>query len=216
MIDIKNGRFTDILPNNLSSQPETQAFAYALSRQIEKLVKAAERVSFLTAISEAPEEILDYIAIELRTPCYKMEYCVDIKRSLILSTLPYYMKLGTTAMVNSIISTIFGNGHIIEFFEGGLEPHHFQVSISGAEETSRPTAEFRDVLEAVKRKSQWLDAVLLIFSQMNFTLRMGGALATVMSTPIPEQPDNISFGTDERVGGRFSTVSTTIIAEITA
>ncbi len=216
MIDIKSGRIVDILPENLSSQLETQAFAYALSRQIEKLVKAAEGVSFLTAIEKAPEEILDYLAIELRTPCYREEYSPEIKRSLILSTLPYYMKLGTTAMVNSIVATIFGNGHMIEFFEGGLEPHHFQIKITGAEETSRPTSEFREVLEEVKRKSQWLDALLLEFSEMRSELRIGGALSTVMTTPIPEQPDNISFGSDERIGGSFSSVTTTEIAEISA
>ena len=37
MIKLSGSRFTDIMPDNLASQVETQAFAYAVGRQIEKL-----------------------------------------------------------------------------------------------------------------------------------------------------------------------------------
>lgn len=213
MTDLRSGRITDILPDNLSSQLEAQAFGYALHRQVEKLLGMAEKVSFLTAIDRASDEILDYLAIELRTPCYKMEYSTEVKRALILSTLPYYMKMGTTYMVNSIIQTIFGNGHIIEFFEAGLEPHHFAVSIKGAEATTRPTSEFREVLEQVKRKSQWLDYILLEFDTMESTLHIGGCMGTSMTTPIAEQPDNIKFEGTERLGGPVGTIMATPVTE---
>lgn len=213
MINLRSGRITDILPNNLASQIEVQAFAYALHRQIEKLCDMADKVKFLTAIQEAPDEILDYLAVELRTPCYKMEYSTEVKRSLILSTLPYYMKMGTTYMVNSIIQTIFGNGHIVEFFDAGLKPHHFMVRIQGAEATSRPTTEFREVLEAVKRKSQWLDSVVLEFDQMERVVRIGGRMTSITKTPIAEQPDNIRFEATVRMGGGMNTVQSTPLTE---
>ena len=213
MINLRSGRITDILPDNLASQLEVQAFGYALHRQIAKLCDMADKVKFLTAIQEAPDEILDYLAIELRTPCYKMEYSTEVKRSLILSTLPYYMKMGTTYMVNSIIQTIFGNGHIVEFFDAGLNPHHFMVHIQGADATSRPTTEFREVLEAVKRKSQWLDAVVLEFDQMEHTTRFGGRMSSTMTTPMEEQPDNIHFEKTERIGGTVGTAMTTPLQE---
>lgn len=213
MTDLRSGRITDILPSNLSSQLEVQAFGYALHRQIVKLCDMADKVNFLTAIQEAPDEILDYLAIELRTPCYKMDYSIEVKRGLILSTLPYYMKMGTTYMVNSIIQTIFGNGHIVEFFDAGLEPHHFQIHIKGAEATSRPTAEFLEVLNAVKRKSQWLDSMLLEFEQMKHTARIGGCLASTMITPIMEQPDDIQFKNAGRIGGKMGTSTSTPVQE---
>lgn len=182
MIDLRNGRITDILPRNLASQLEVQAFGYALHRQIEKLCNMADKVKIFTAIQSAPDEILDYLAIELRTPCYKETFPIEVKRRLILSTMPYYMKMGTTYMVNSIIQTIFGTGNIVEFFERDMDPHHFMVHISGAEATSRPTSEFREVLEQVKRKSQWLDGVELVFDPMEHTARFGGCMSSSMTT----------------------------------
>lgn len=213
MIDLRGGRMTDLMPENLSTQVQTQAFAYALHRQIVKLCDMADGVNFLTAIENAPEELLDYLALELRTPCYSMGYSVEVKRSLILSTLPYYMKMGTTCMVNSIIQTIFGSGEIVEFFDAGLKPHHFLVHIWGAEATSRPTAEFREVLEAVKRKSQWLDAVVLEFAAMEQTTRLGGRMSSVMTTPMREQPDDIRFEKTDHIGGAVGTTASTPVQE---
>lgn len=214
MISLRDGRITDILPDNLASQLETQAFAYALHRQIVKLCDMADRTRIYAAIQTAPDEILDHLALELRTPCYKMEYSTEVKRALILSTLPYYMKMGTTYMVNAIISTIFGSGHIIEFFEADLEPHHFKVHITGAEATSRPTSEFREVLEQVKRKSQWLDGVELEFDPMEHVERIGGSMSTIMTTPVAEQPDDLQFREEIRIGGKAGTISTTPVPQV--
>ena len=211
MIDIKAGRITDILPENLSSQLEVQALAYACHRQMVKLCEAADRIRIYAAIQTAPEEILDYLALELQTPCYEMTFPEETKRRLVLLTLPYHMKMGTTGMVNSIICAIFGSGHINEFFEAGLEPHHFTVHITGAEETTHPTADLRDVLEQVKRKSQWLDTVELEFATMEQVGRIGMEMGTVTTTPVEEQLDNFIFRDKLAAGGAVGAISTTPI-----
>lgn len=208
MIDIRSGRITDILPENLSSQLEVQAFAYALQRQVKKLCDAADRVRIYAAIEQAPEEILDYLALELRTPCYETTFPVETKRRLISYTLPYHMKMGTTGMVNSIICAIFGAGYIKEFFEEGLEPHHFTVHITGAEASTHTTADLRDVLDQVKRKSQWLDAVELEFATMEQVERIGGTMGTATTTPVAEQPDDFTFQDKLAVGGNMGVFST--------
>ncbi len=214
MIDIKAGRITDILPENLSSQLEIQAFAYALHRQMVKLCNAADKTRIYAAIEQVPEEILDYLALELRTPCYEMTFPVETKRRLISYTMPYHMKMGTTGMVNAIIRAIFGNGYIQEFFEAGLEPHHFIVYITGSEETTRPTANLRDVLEQVKRKSQWLDAVVLEYDRMEQTVQMGGLMGSTSTTPIKNVPDNFDFTRQISLGGNLSATTTTPLAEL--
>lgn len=213
MISLRDGRITDILPDHLAEPLEVQAFGYALHRQIVKLCDMADGTRIYAAIQTAPDEILDYLAAELRTPCYDMGFSTQVKRSLILSTLPYYMRMGTTAMVNSIIATIFGNGQIKEFFEYGGDPHHFMVRITGAEATTRPTSEFREVLEQVKRKSQWLDGVELEFDAMEQVGRIGGAMASIMTTPLAEQPDDLQFRQALHIGGAAGTINTSPVPE---
>ena len=41
MIKLSGSRFTDIMPENLAEQPEIQALAYAVGRQVEKLLAYA-------------------------------------------------------------------------------------------------------------------------------------------------------------------------------
>lgn len=71
MIKLQDSLFTAITPENLASQLETQAFAYALGRQIGKLCTYAEGVHIYAAVDAMPERILDILAVELRTPAYR-------------------------------------------------------------------------------------------------------------------------------------------------
>ena len=58
MIKLSGSRFTDIMPENLAEQPEIQALAYAVGRQVEKLLAAKgknEQLAFVgDGINDAP------------------------------------------------------------------------------------------------------------------------------------------------------------------
>ena len=118
MIELQGSRFTDIMPENLASQLETQAFAYALGRQIEKLCAYADGVHIYAAVASIPEKILDVLTVELRTPAYNQKFSIEVKRALIEGTLTFYARMGTPAACNQIIEIIFGSGYIeYEFVE---------------------------------------------------------------------------------------------------
>ena len=67
MIKLSGSRFTDIMPENLAEQPEIQALAYAVGRQVEKLLAYADGARTYAAIYAVPEKVLDLLAVELRT-----------------------------------------------------------------------------------------------------------------------------------------------------
>ena len=90
MINLQGSRFTDIMPKNLASQLETQAFAYALGRQIEKLCAYADKVRIYAAVDSVPEKILDVLAAELRTPAYNQKFPIEVKRKLVKGTMSFY------------------------------------------------------------------------------------------------------------------------------
>ena len=68
MIKLSGSRFTDIMPENLAGQVEVQATAYAVGRQIKKLCAYSDAARTYAAIATMPEYLLDYMAVELRTP----------------------------------------------------------------------------------------------------------------------------------------------------
>lgn len=59
MIKLSGSRFTDIMPENLAEQPEIQALAYAVGRQVEKLLAYADGARTYAAIYAVPEKVLD-------------------------------------------------------------------------------------------------------------------------------------------------------------
>ena len=161
MIKLSGSRFTDILPANLAGQVETQAFAYAVGRQIEKLCAYSDAARTYAAIATMPEWLLDYMAVELRTPSYDENYSIKTKRALIQESLLFYTQMGTPAAVHRIIETIFETGHIEEWFEYGGKPHHFKIRTGNASINQKDIEEFRRVLASIKRLSSWLDEIIL-------------------------------------------------------
>lgn len=107
MIKLSGSRFTDIMPENLAEQTEIQALAYAVGRQVEKLLAYADGARTYAAIYAVPEKVLDLLAVELRTPSYDENFSIKVKRTLIAESLLFYAQMGTPAAVNRIIENHF-------------------------------------------------------------------------------------------------------------
>lgn len=187
MIELKGSRFTQILPENLASQRETQALAYAIGRQVNKLLDLSDRARPFAALETASEQLLDYLAVELRTPSYRQDYSVEVKRVLVQRTLIFYATMGTPGAVDEIIETIFGSGQIEEWFGYGGQPHHFRATIAaGGAIGEEELAEFRRVLASVKRLSSWLDSITTVTEIPGQPMRAGGALCgSITDTALP-------------------------------
>jgi phage tail P2-like protein len=161
MINLKASDFTSILPTNLASQTEVQAIAYALGRQITSVCAYADSARVYAALSQVPENVIDVLAAELRTPAYDENYSITVKRTLVEGTLTFYMKMGTPYAVNRIIEAIFETGYIKEWFDYGGEPYHFKAYTTNPAITQDDVVEFTRVLSTVKRLSAWLDEIIL-------------------------------------------------------
>lgn len=213
MIKLSGSRFTDIMPDNLASQVETQAFAYAVGRQIEKLCAYSDAARTYAAIATMPEWLLDYMAVELRTPSYDENYSLKTKRALIQGSLLFYTQMVTPAAVNRIIETIFETGYIEEWYEYDGDPHHFRAYVGdGGEVGPGELEEFRRVLSSVKRLSSWLDDIITITAMdpdmVTFTGTMGKGYT---STPLPEAAVDYHLEDMIRAGGTFGTITQTAI-----
>lgn len=149
MIELSGSRFSDILPEHLAQQDEVQALAFAVGRQVEKLCIFADGARTYAAIHVMPEEILDLLAVELRTPAYDEAYPIHVKRGLIEGSLLFYSKMGTPAALNQIIKAIFETGKIVEWFDYKGEPYHFKIAIEIGDEVVK-IERSRQVLQRIQ------------------------------------------------------------------
>lgn len=127
MISYYDGQLTDIMPHNISKNPEVQALSYALQQACRILYQYSRRLYIYFNLDEQPEEIIDLLASELRTQYYRNTMDIATKRSLVKNTLIWYMSAGTPKAIEELVSVVFGEGEVKEWYEYGDEPYYFKI-----------------------------------------------------------------------------------------
>lgn len=150
------------IPANLKDA-RTKAFAYACDKQIERLLKCAEKTKVWCDIGNVDEKYLDYLAADSRALFYHSDLAPDVKRELIIHSPYWYMKLGTLTALEEMVTTVFGEGKVEEWFQYGGEPYHFRIRVTNANVSSSQNRMFKEMLRGVKRLSTQLEAIDYIF-----------------------------------------------------
>ncbi len=132
MMKIQNSDFYTLLPESYRNV-ENQCISYAMSKAVERLCMKAIDIRIFAGISELSENILDYLAIELRVPYYSQDMTREEKARIISSALPWYMNAGTKSALEKILQTVYGGGKVTEWFDySGGQPFHFKVMVNSA------------------------------------------------------------------------------------
>lgn len=177
MIDFYNGQITDILPFHIAEEPEVKAISYALQMGTQLLYKYAMRLYLWTDIDHQPEDVLDLMAAELRTQYYSQSLDIEAKRRLVKGTLAWYMTAGTPEAVEELITAVFGEGKVEEWFEYGGKPYCFKV-ITNAALTPETHGFFLTMIRRVKNTRSHMDA-LEFKRKTDLTIYAGAGIHTV-------------------------------------
>lgn len=158
---IKNIDINKFIPLFMRDDECVQAIAAAINDIVAHIDTAKLRT--WDKLDELGHEELDELAWELNVLWYNAAGTLEQKREQIRTSDDVWRTLGTRYAVEMVISQLFGNGILDEFweYEGGI-PHHFRVRVSSPSVlTPAGEAEFLRILEIVKRKSQILDEIRL-------------------------------------------------------
>lgn len=159
MIDYYNGQISDIMPSHFfADDPARQALSLAIRDGTRMLDDYTKRIYVYCSIETAPEEIIDLLAKELRTQYYRDSMDIEVKRVLVRSTLIWYMTAGTPAAVEELVSVVFGEGEVKEWFDYGGDPYYFKIRTNAAL-TPDIDAYFSDMIRRVKNTRSHLEAI---------------------------------------------------------
>ena len=73
--------------------------------------------------------------------------------------------LGTKKAVEMVVNDYFENGEVREWYEYGGDPYHFRVVSENSRSIADNAALFMELLNIVKRKSAWLDALAVLVDE---------------------------------------------------
>ncbi|MCD8207429.1 MAG: phage tail protein [Bacteroidales bacterium] len=186
MIDYYDGQITDLMPPSYSSEATVKALSAALRAGTRILRQYAQYAYVYCSIDTLPDEILDMLAIELRTQYYSDQFDIETKRALIRNTLTWYMYAGTPMAVEELIDIIFGSGEVKEWFEYGGTKYGFAI-ITDELLTDVAFDYFFEMVKRVKNTRSHLMAIVAE-RESEHTVHAGvGQWQTYINAPVLEQ-----------------------------
>lgn len=159
MIKLYDSNITDILPESLSKKPEVVALGYALNKAIQRLLGYCQNIGIYDSIDTLPEQVLDLLALEFKTQYYDDAFSIEVKRTLIKNTLNWYMYSGTVTAVTEMVTSVFGDGEIEEWFDYDGEPYHFKVRTSNINSTDEMIQLVTNLVKSVQNVRSQLEEV---------------------------------------------------------
>lgn len=170
MISLYNASILDGLPTIIAEQVWAQGMAAAVKKEMQKILTLAAKARLYAAVDIMPESVLDLMAIDLKVHEYDQSFDIEKKRELIKTSLHRWSKAGTKAAVEELCTKIFGDAHIIEWYEYEGRPYYFKVTCNNAQVTDQDIERFQKAINSIKRLSAWLDNIELILSIEPFNM----------------------------------------------
>ena len=159
MINLYDGELMDILRSSaFAGNVQVQCISYALRSEIRRILDCTQNTLVMADVDNLPDKILDYLAIELRSPYYDESFETTRKRNIIKNTLRWYMNAGTPSAMNELIYTTFGDGNVVEWPIYSGSPGHFKVEVRD-QMTPEKMANFVKTIDRVKPAKATLDSV---------------------------------------------------------
>lgn len=150
-----------LLPSFMRGDRANKGLAAGASAVLKDVAAKTKLLTTWSQIDSMTSTQLDELAWELNIEWYKSTADLQTKRAIIKNSDKVHAKLGTKWAVEQIITDAFGEGVVREWWEYGGEPYHFKVLSTNPGLVNEHHEEFLEMLEIVKRKSAWLDAVII-------------------------------------------------------
>lgn len=170
MIDLYNASVLDGLPDIIKDQIWAQAMAKAAKKNKQYILDKARVLPLFAAVDIQPEFILDQMALDLRVHEYSQNFYIEKKRELIKTSLSRWSKAGTKAAVEDLCSKIFGDAHVLEWYEYNGRPYFFKITCNNTQITDKDVDAFKKAINSIKRLSAWLDNIELIMNVETFNI----------------------------------------------
>ena len=170
-------KLMEFLPAWMRTDENARALAYAVQKQLERLISQFDALVIYAAIDTQSDAILDELGWQFHVPEYSSSLPIEIKRALIETAILTHKQRGTVAAVERVVSDIFGDGWVEEWFNYDGEPYYFRVHTSNVSAGDQEAAYFESVVKSSQNVRSVLESVI-IESVMEMSLYWGGYLHT--------------------------------------
>ena len=133
MISIKDISLLDIMPENLLADKNVLNAAKAIDEQTQDIAEKIKYAILLARSDELDGKLLDLLAWQWHADFYEASMDLATKLKLVKKSIAWHRRKGTKAAVEEAVNAVFGEAHVLEWFEYGGEPYHFKIDLLDAD-----------------------------------------------------------------------------------
>jgi hypothetical protein len=191
IFDVTDEVFNDGLPASVNTDEQVVSIGDVSDLRTRALLPTIDQLRVLCNIYAQPEGILDLLAFQFQVLFYSGTFSITdpaarlaAKQTLIANNFNFHAHLGTPATMQAVISAIYQQAFIQEWFTYGGTPNHYRILFDNV--ISSPLqAQISQTQRAVKRASQAFDGFFVINNApLNFYVAVGVYTQIFQTLPI--------------------------------
>lgn len=158
----------DIAPGSIKTDKAVNAAIKAIDPELKSVSQSISEAFIISRIDELPEILIDLLAWQWHVDYYEPDLSLDVKRSLVKSSIKWHRIKGTPYAVEQLVSQIFGNAKVSEWFDYAGRAYFFRVAVNvGGLNTldmgSEALKKLRRVINCAKNARSWLEFIALVY-----------------------------------------------------
>ena len=155
-------KIIDMIPSNLRNDITIQAICKVLQPYLEENIKLTRLLLLYENIDIFPEEIVNHLAYQMHVDFYEEDLSLDTKRMLVKNSIRYHKYKGTPWAVEDLLSNIFSESWIEEWFEYEGAPYFFKVFTTDRVGSLKRYEDFFKTLFTAKNTRSWLEKFVVV------------------------------------------------------
>jgi phage tail P2-like protein len=167
MRNLEDISLLELLPPSIAGNQDIQAAAAAIDAELKKTTALIPSLSIIQQLVQrkiTEKTLIDELAWQYHVDFYNPapgseNWPLQVLLELTAKSLDWHTRKGTPSAVEEIVTAVFGDAIVEEWFEYGGEPHYFKILSENYHVTQDIINEFLRLLDAVKRCSSWLEEI---------------------------------------------------------
>lgn len=168
-VTLEKLQFDQLLPVWMRLDKYDESLSECLSNETVKIADKIYKLNLWTSIDDMTEAQLDEMAWEWNIAWYQYDANIAMKRAIVKNARKIHRHLGTKWAIDEVLSIYFNTSKVLQWYEYNGTPGHFKIQTVNSATVNEQAEKFLKILDIVKRKSQWLDAIEVI-SDSDMTL----------------------------------------------
>jgi phage tail P2-like protein len=168
-MDLNNVSILNLMPPNLASDLKIKMAAEAFDEVLRDIIKKIPNISVIPnlVLNKTVDAVLiDLLAWQFHVDFYDPNMPVSVKRDLVLKSLDWHFRKGTSSVVEDIVSTVFSKAIVQEWFEYDGLPYRFRVATDEQIPDTEVLNKLLRAIKSVKNVRSFIDSItqLVYFS----------------------------------------------------